>query len=148
MRRGFSLLEVVLAIGILGFSLPVLLTHMAESAGKTEKRMQEILLTNTGKNVQNVLNVLTKSPELDANNQAYCGYKNGVFVITNTANGFDGAIFVLGREAVKAETNGSVVEIFYKLYPWDSKNQVPRLTLPHIVIRQSIVAFNLGTAYG
>jgi prepilin-type N-terminal cleavage/methylation domain-containing protein len=33
MKRGFSLLEVVLAIGILGVSLPVLLTYMAKSAG-------------------------------------------------------------------------------------------------------------------
>ncbi|MDR0590742.1 MAG: type II secretion system GspH family protein [Puniceicoccales bacterium] len=34
MKRGFSLLEVVLAVGILGVSLPVLLTYMAESAGE------------------------------------------------------------------------------------------------------------------
>ncbi|MDR1590742.1 MAG: type II secretion system GspH family protein [Puniceicoccales bacterium] len=144
MKRGFSLLEIVLAVGILGFSLPILLTHMAESTGKTEKRIQEMLLTNTAKNVQNVLSVFPKAPELDTSNQAYCGYRNGIFVIADTASGFDGAIFVLERKEVEAGANESVTETIYELYPWDSKNQVPRLTLPHVEIKQSVVANSLG----
>ncbi|MDR2812615.1 MAG: type II secretion system GspH family protein [Puniceicoccales bacterium] len=145
MRRGFSLLEVVLAIGILGLSLPILLTHMAENTGKMEKRMQEIFVANTGKNVQNVLNAVTKAPILDANNQAYCGYQDGVFMIANAATGFDGIIFVLVRKAVENVINGGVSETTYALYPWDSQNQKPRLTLQSAAVKQYIVAVSLGT---
>jgi type II secretory pathway pseudopilin PulG len=145
MRRGFSLLEVVLAIGILGFSLPILLTHMAESTSHTEERMQKVLVANAGKNVQNVLSATHKTPELDANNRAYCGYKDGIFAIKNIATDFDGAVFVLGRETVQVKANGSVAETVYGLYPWDSRNQTPRLTLPHAIVTQSVVVVSLET---
>ncbi|MDR0678404.1 MAG: type II secretion system GspH family protein [Holosporaceae bacterium] len=143
MRRGFSLLEVVLAIGILGLSLPVFLTYMAESTGKTENRIQEILISNAGKSVQNVLNVVGKVPVLDINNQAYCGYKTGVFTIANTAMGFDGTVFVLKQ--VDAGANGGITETTYALYSWDNRNQTPRLTLPYVEVRQYVVAASLGT---
>ncbi|MDR0740501.1 MAG: prepilin-type N-terminal cleavage/methylation domain-containing protein, partial [Puniceicoccales bacterium] len=147
MRRGFSLLEVVLAIGILGFSLPMLLTHMAESTSHTEKRMQEILVANIGKSVQNVLSVINKAPELDSNNWAYCGYKDGIFTIKNTSTGFDGAVFVLGQETVQTKVKGSIKETVYGLYPWDSRNQSPRLTMPHATITQSVVMMSLAIAW-
>jgi type II secretory pathway pseudopilin PulG len=147
MRQGFSLLEVVLAIGILGFSLPMLLTHMAESTSHTEKRMQEILVANIGKSVQNVLSVINKAPELDSNNWAYCGYKDGIFTIKNTSTGFDGAVFVLGQETVQTKVKGSIKETVYGLYPWDSSNQSPRLTMPHATITQSVVMMSLAIAW-
>ncbi|MDR1906798.1 MAG: type II secretion system GspH family protein [Puniceicoccales bacterium] len=146
MKRGFSLLEVVLAIGILGFSLPVLLTYMAESASSSERRMQGILVSNAGKNVQNVLSVSSMAPALDSNHQAYCGYKGGIFVVADEATGFDGPVFVLGRNGVVAGANGSVEETTYALYPWDTKRQSPRLTSPFAVIRQFAVAASLGSA--
>jgi hypothetical protein len=118
---------------------------MAESTGKMEKRMQEVLVANAGKNTQNVLNVLPKAPPLDANDQAYCGHRNGIFTIANAAMGFDEAIFVLVRKAVENAINGSVNETTYTLYPWDSQNQRPRLTLPHVEVKQYIVTVSLGT---
>jgi hypothetical protein len=57
--------------------------------------------------------------------------------------GFDGTIFVLKREEVKAEANGSIEETIYNLYSWDSQKQVPRLTLPHVEISQSIFVGSL-----
>jgi predicted RecA/RadA family phage recombinase len=70
-------------------------------------------ITNAGKNVQNVSDVVGKVPILDANNQAYCGYKTGVFTITNMATGFDGTVFVLKQKAVEAKASGSITEITY-----------------------------------
>jgi type II secretory pathway pseudopilin PulG len=145
MKRGFSLLEVVLAIGILGFSLPILLSHMADNASDTEKRIQGLLVVNAGKNVQNVLNLANRAPTLDGNHQAYCGYKGGIFSIGESGDPFDGAIFVLGREAAESIVNGSVERTTYVLYPWDAKNQKPRLTLPHAEVVQTVVLSSLGT---
>ncbi|MDR0417983.1 MAG: type II secretion system GspH family protein [Puniceicoccales bacterium] len=139
MRQGFSLLEVILAIGILGLSLPILLTYMAESATKTEKRIQEILIVNMGKNVQNILSAVNKAPMLDDNNRAYCGYRNGIFTITNSATGFGEAVFVLGQETEKVILGGKVREILYRLYSWNSKNQSLRLILPHAEVWQFII---------
>ncbi|MDR1367011.1 MAG: type II secretion system GspH family protein, partial [Puniceicoccales bacterium] len=145
MRQGFSLLEVILAIGILGLSLPILLIYMAESAGKTERRIQEILVVNAGENVQNVLSVVNGAPILDDNNRAYCGYKGGIFTIANTAMNFDGSVFVLCRKSMNSLVNESVEETTYALYPWDNKNQSPRLTLPYVEVRQYVVVVSLGT---
>ncbi|MDR0590743.1 MAG: type II secretion system GspH family protein [Puniceicoccales bacterium] len=144
MKRGFSLLEVVLAIGILGVSLPVLLTYMAESAGDTEKRVWEILAANAEKNVQNVLNMTPKAPVLDADHRAYCGYKNGTFSITDQPDDFDGPVFVLRREAVEMAANGCVERTIYALYPWDKKKKIPLLNRAHGEVVQSVVLANLG----
>ncbi|MDR2806741.1 MAG: type II secretion system GspH family protein [Puniceicoccales bacterium] len=124
-RMGFSLLEIVLAIGILGISLPLFLTYMAESASNSTQRVQSILLQNMRRNVQHVLDTHNLALPLNED-RAYCGYKNGCFTLEVTCDGFEDHSFIIIKQGEASSISECVQHIIYNIYPWNKSTQSPQ----------------------
>lgn len=111
-KRGFSLLEVVLAIGLFGSVLVALLDVLVHSAQKTKKDTERILLRNARKNLENY-SIITRKELMPEGEMRYYGRQDGHLQLSTQINDLEGEIFVLQR--VKTEQQGNIVLITYEL---------------------------------
>jgi hypothetical protein len=134
-------------VGILGISLPILWTHMAESANHSAKCIQMISLKNVEKNMQNILNAIRAALPLDGENCTYCGYEKDRFTVTTLSDTLDGNVFMIKEKSQKLMVNGSVKRITYAIYPWNRIKQRPQLENSCGVVGQFVVisALNFET---
>ena len=65
-QKGFSLLEVVLSMAILGMSLPILLKFSAEGIANSHDAIRNIEIANAEKSIQNYLPQNAGSLEINA----------------------------------------------------------------------------------
>lgn len=111
-KRGFSLLEVVLAIGLFGSVLVALLDVLVHAARKTKNDTERILLRNARKNLENY-SIITRKELMSECEMRYHGRQGGHLQLSTQTEGLEGEIFVLQR--VKTEQQGNIVLITYEL---------------------------------
>lgn len=111
-KRGFSLLEVVLAIGLFGSVLVALLDVLVHSARKTKNDTERILLRNARKNLENY-SIITRKELMPEWETRYHGRQDGHLQLSTQTEGLEGEIFVLQR--VKTEQQGNIALITYEL---------------------------------
>ncbi|MDE6575805.1 MAG: prepilin-type N-terminal cleavage/methylation domain-containing protein [Opitutales bacterium] len=119
-KRGFSLLEVVLAIGLLGSVLVVLLGYMVDSAQNTRNTAEKILLQNAQKNFENYF-LIARKPLVSEGGILYYGRRGDCWQLNAQFVDFDGEVFLLKR--VKTEQSKNIALITYELLPWSAGNR-------------------------
>ncbi|MDR2200967.1 MAG: type II secretion system GspH family protein [Puniceicoccales bacterium] len=129
MKKGFSLLEIVLALGILGVALPMLLSYMAENVNDSTHRIQMLRAKNMEKNLRYVLEEIRVPLPLDANDCTFCGYKNDCFTVATSPTGWDNAspycLIELEQNILLGEYFGNSIRHYvYGLYPWNASSQM------------------------
>jgi prepilin-type N-terminal cleavage/methylation domain-containing protein len=145
MKKGFSLLEIVLALGILGVALPLLISQMAENSEDSVKRTQISMAQNMEKNLQCALDEIRTPLPLDTNHCTFCGYKNDCFTIATASTGWDNTpLWLIEREEETLLVGNSVKHITYNLYPWNTSAQTKQEYWKGIVY-QWIVQSSLGS---
>ena len=139
MILGFSLIEIILAIGILGGTLTMLLSSMADFTYANKKQIDTILLLNTQRNVQNFLNKIPKALTLDSDDLAYCGYKSKKFTISNNQNDLDIRLAILLEKQTQPIANSNASLIIYEIHNWDITNTKAYAQTQNMKVSQSAI---------
>ncbi|UPA28447.1 MAG: prepilin-type N-terminal cleavage/methylation domain-containing protein [Verrucomicrobiota bacterium] len=119
-KRGFSLLEVVLAIGLLGSVLVVLLGYMVDSAKNTRNTAEKILLQNAQRNFENYF-LVARKPLMSEGETLYYGRRGDCWQLNAQSVNFDGEVFLLKH--MKTEQSKNIAFITYGLLPWSAGNR-------------------------
>ena len=135
LNRGFSLLEVVLASGILGGVLAGLLSFMVDSGRNSEELAQRAILLNTQRSVQNILTRERKALSADT---MYCGYKDNKFQFNADRANLDTVTAVLVKDQESESLGGKVNLVSYQLGIMNQSTGGISAHTPHLEVVQSI----------
>jgi prepilin-type N-terminal cleavage/methylation domain-containing protein len=140
-KKGFSLLEIVLALGILGMALPLFISNMTESSNDSSRRIQILLAQNMEKNLCHVLETISVVLPLTTN-CTFCGYKSDCFTIDTASTGWDSAIppCLIEKKQETAIIKDKVKRIAYDLYPYNLATQIKQETWKSTVFQWIVSA--------